>query len=233
MFGGSSGGAANAFDTSHYIDALAIINKIGSKNDTYTPNLTYCYGICGSADFSRYHVALACRDEKENGFHRLVPGGHTGGDKQKEIDALFWVHCKHLGDNQSQYSEEASQFIDKALTWLEKSKPSGIVYHNTILLGENLKLEAQQQGRHALLLNSLKSTPEHVLYHEGLIAFNEFSVDHVKTSHRGSPLNFLDTKLSRKAKDLESTYGSIKEFSGIIESFQGATATIQKKKKKK
>ena len=231
MFGGSSGGAANAFDTSHYIDALAIINKIGSKNDTYTPNLTYCYGICGSADFSRYHVALACRDEKENGFHRLVPGGHTGGDKQKEIDALFWVHCKHLGDNQNKYSKEASHFIDKALSWLEQSKPSGNVYHNAILLGENLKLEAQQKGRHALLLNSLKSKPEHVLYHEGLIAFNELSINHFKIPTKGSLHGFTDTKLANKAKELESTYGSIKEFSGIIDSLQGETANLIKKKK--
>ena len=224
IFGGNSGGAATAFQISHYIKALAVINKIGYKSTAYKPQLKYCYGISGSADYNRYHVALAARDMKNNGFHRFVPGGHVDGGKEKEIDALFWVHCKHLGDKQSKYGEEASQFIDKALTWLEQETPSGNVYHNAILLGENFEFETKQKGRHIQLLNSLKSNPEHVLYHEGLITFNEFSVKHLKTSHENSLQNFTDPKVATKSKEFEETYGSIKEFAGIIKSFQSATA---------
>ena len=230
IFGGSSGGAANAFNTASFIPALAVINRIGYKSDSYKPKMEYCYGICGGSDYNRYYVAASARDMRDNGFHRIIPGGHTGGKVEDEVAALFWVHCKHLGDNQSEFREESSSFIDKALTWLEGEKPEGIVYHNALLLGDNLDLSTQQKGRHNTLLNSLKSDPQNVLFHEGLIALNEFSRKEIKTSEKGSQLNMEDPQLAAKAKELEPKLGSIQEFKDAIRSLQEKTAGTKKKK---
>lgn len=214
-FTGGSGGGAMSFYNALRIKSAGNMPLIGYSNDRKYDKKQYCYGIGGTGDYNRYLTANAATQFGDRGFHRLTPGGHSGGPAWLGDEGVVWLNGRYLGDRarDSDLAEERLDFEAALIGWAQEladTEPHRAHYWCTFLKDE-YGISGTNAAPVSELLSKLSGEPNNARYTEGLAEINEFSAKYYAPlgENGGSARKHTDPKIQRAAEKLAAEFAGV------------------------
>ncbi len=214
-FSGNSGGGAMSFYNALRIKSMGNMPIVGYSPDKKYTRGQYCIGVGGARDFNRYLTAIAVKEFKNKGFHRMSPGGHTGGAPWIQNECVVWLNGRYLGDRRKEKSLNAERldFESALINWLEtlKQKFPYRAHYWCHFLTEEYEITGQNAVLVQTLMKELAKDEINVRYTQGVYAIDAFSEKIYAPYGRsgGSKRNHADGKIEKAANKL------LEEFKGI------------------
>lgn len=229
-FTGNSGGGAMSFYNALRIKSLGNLPIVAYSKDRKYPKGQYCIGVGGATDYNRYLTAIATKSYKKRGFHRFVPGGHTGGPPWVQNECLLWLNGRYLGDQRKNTALDAERldFERSMITWLNtlKAKAPHRAHYWCHFLTTEYGIVGANAGTISTLLKDLSKNGKNVHYTQGLYALDEFSKKYYAPLGEGggSKRKHTTPKIKRAAQKLFETYEGVPEIETIAQQLGNETA---------
>jgi len=214
-FTGNSGGGAMSFYNALRIESPGNMPIVGYSPDKKYDKKQYCYGIGGTRDFNRYLTAHAVAQYKDNGFHRLHAGGHSGGPSWIGDEGIVWLNGRYLGDQRrdSELDNERLDYEASLIGWIRKlkEKEPHRAHYWCHFLTEEYEIDGPNAPIVAGLLQELGAEPTNSKYTQGLAAIDEFSEKFYAPEGEGGGSAFKHTtpKIKGAAEKLATEYAGV------------------------
>ncbi|MGD9417626.1 MAG: SHD1 domain-containing protein [Verrucomicrobiota bacterium JB025] len=231
-YAGHSGGAAQSFINTTIMPAYGIMPSGGYIPGGLGPKAEVIYGICGGFDFNRHTTAKAVARFKKDGIHRISRNGHARSPDSFREDGIFWMSCRYLGEEKDSHPEEIKDFEHAALTWLMELKQDqpGRAYSNAVFFRDDYQPEGHNGRALELLIKELEESPDNALYHEALLALDEFSEKCLASGAfpDSSVMGQVSAEVAKKADQLKEAYGGLDEINEVLEALKKKTDSLKK-----
>lgn len=214
-FTGNSGGGAMSFYNALRIKSAGNMPLIGYSPDKKYDKKQYCYGIGGTADYNRYLTAHAVSQFGDQGFHRLHPGGHSGGPAWIGDEGIAWLNGRYLGDRRKEadLDDERVDYEASMIGWIEKLRGSEPyrAHYWCQFLKEGYEIEGPNAVIVEEIFEELNAEETNSRYTEGIAAIDEFSDKYFAGEGEGGGSAFKHTssKIEGAAAKMATEYAGI------------------------